>query len=84
MRISFNKKYKLRVKNKIKLRNFGDFKSGEFLYSQIHPQLSSIDSVVDIGGEYKVETQNITTELYRQSFKTYYYKQLKRLFKKVF
>ena len=57
--------------NKIKLRNFGDFKSGEFLYSQIHPQLSSIDSVVDIGGEYKVETQNITTELYRQSFKTY-------------
>jgi hypothetical protein len=57
--------------NKIKLRNFGNFKSSEFLYSQINPQLATIDSVVDVGGEYKVETNNVSIKTIKQSFRTF-------------
>jgi DNA mismatch repair ATPase MutS len=56
---------------KIKLRNFGNFKSSEFLYSQVTPQLSTFDSVVDLGGEYKVEMNNIKLKTFKQSFKTF-------------
>lgn len=57
--------------NKIKLRNFGNFKSSEFLYSQITPQLATIDSVVDVGGEYKVELNNVKIQTQKQSFKNF-------------
>ena len=63
---------------KIKLRNFGNFKSSEFLYSQVNPQLASSDEVIDIGGEYAVFLNNVKIEKYNQSFKTYLPKPIRR------
>jgi hypothetical protein len=64
--------------NKIKLRNFGKFKSSEFLYSQINPQLASTDSVVDVGGEYSVELNNVGIKTFNESFKTFLPKPYRR------
>ena len=63
---------------KIKLRNFGNFKSSEFIYSQVQPQLASTDEVIDIGGEYNVTLNNVKIEKYKQSFKTFLPKPLRR------
>ena len=63
---------------KIKLRNFGNFKSSEFIYSQVQPQLASTEEVIDIGGEYNVTLNNVKIEKYKQSFKTFLPKPLRR------
>ena len=56
---------------KIKLRNFGNFKSSEFLYSQVSPQLATFDSVVDVCGEYSIEMTNVKIKTFLESFKTF-------------
>ena len=55
---------------KIKLRNFGNFKSSEFLYSQVTPQLATFDSVVDVCKEYNIEMNNTKIKTFKESFKT--------------
>ena len=57
--------------NKLKLRNFGEFKSKEFLLTQVNPLLSDDKKCVDIRGEYKVSLNNIYLYKDRQSFKTF-------------
>ena len=56
---------------KPKLRNFGEFKSSNFLYTQILPELSTEDSCIDLSNTHIVSLNNIY--LYRdiQSFKTF-------------
>jgi hypothetical protein len=63
---------------KPKLRNFGNFKSSEYLFSQIKPELSTIDSCLDITGEFDIYLKNIY--LYRDtiSFKTFLPKPYRR------
>ena len=56
---------------KPKLRNFGNFKSSEFLYTQILPQLSSSTTCIDLGGKYDVYLNNIYLYKSRESFKTF-------------
>ena len=65
--------------NKLKLRNFDNFKSNEFLYSQINPLLSSQNSCIDISGEYEVSLNDIYLYKDTQSFKTFLPKPYKRL-----
>mgnify|MGYP001234128135 CR=1 FL=1 len=64
--------------NKIKLRNFGDFKSSEFLYSQLNPTLSTIDSIIDVGGEYKVELNNVKIKSFNESLRSFLPKPYRR------
>jgi hypothetical protein len=56
---------------KPKLRNFGNFKSSEFLYTQILPELSSSTTCIDLGGKYDVYLNNIYLYKSRESFKTF-------------
>lgn len=56
---------------KPKLRNFGDFKSSEYLFSQIKPELSTKDSCLDITGEFEVSLNNIYLYKDNISFKTF-------------
>lgn len=56
---------------KPKLRNFGNFKSSEFLYTQILPQLSSSTTCIDLGGKYDVYLNNIYLYKSKESFKTF-------------
>lgn len=56
---------------RIKLRNFGNFKSSEFLYTQIQPRLASTDEVIDVGGEYKGTLNNVGIKEHIQSFKSF-------------
>ena len=63
---------------KPKLRNFGNFKSSEFLYSQILPLLSKPDSVIDLGQIYDVNLNNIYLYKGNQSFKTFLPKPYRR------
>lgn len=63
---------------KPKLRNFGDFKSSEFLYTQILPHLSSLTHSVDIAGQYTVLLNNIYLYKSIHSFKTFLPKPCRR------
>lgn len=56
---------------KVKLRNFGEYESSEFLYSQILPELSTETSCVDLGKQYTVSLNNIYLYKDRCSFKTF-------------
>ena len=56
---------------KPKLRNFGNFKSSEFLYSQLLAELSSTTNVIDLGGVYSVNQNNIYLYKENQSFKSF-------------
>ena len=56
---------------KPKLRNFGEFKSSEYLYSQLLTQLASDDTCIDIGGEYSINLENIYLYKDEQSFTTF-------------
>tara|TARA_B110000003_G_C16652024_1_gene534599 strand:+ start:373 stop:1842 length:1470 start_codon:yes stop_codon:yes gene_type:complete len=44
---------------KVKLRNFGEYKSSNFLYTQILSELSSEDSCIDLSQTYSVSLNNI-------------------------
>ena len=63
---------------KPKVRNFGNFKSAEFLYSQLLPELSNGTTCVDLGGGYLVNLNNIYLYKDRQSFKTFLPKPFRR------
>lgn len=56
---------------KPKLRNFGNFKSSEFLYTQILPETSTTTTSIDLGGKYDVSFNNIYLYKSRESFKTF-------------
>jgi hypothetical protein len=56
---------------KPKLRNFGDFKSSEFLISQFLPMLSNSDTCLDVGKLYEVNLNNIYLYKDNQSFRTF-------------
>ena len=63
---------------KPKLRNFGNFKSAEYLYSQILTELSTETKTVDLGGNYLVNLNNIYLYKDKQSFKTFLPKPYRR------
>ena len=56
---------------KPKLKNFGDFKSSEFLYSQILASLANNTKIIDLGSVYSVLQNNIYLYKDKQSFKTF-------------
>lgn len=56
---------------KPKIRNFGNYKSAEFLYFQLLPELATNDACIDLAGEYKAKLNNVELEKLNQSFKTY-------------
>ena len=62
----------------LKLRNFGEYQSKDFLYSQINPLLSDDKKCIDIGGEYDVSLNNIYLYKDTQSFKTFLPKPYRR------
>lgn len=63
---------------KPKIRNFQDFKSSEYLYSQILPELSNGKSCIDLGQEFSVILNNIYLYKDIQSFTTYLPKPYRR------
>ena len=63
---------------KPKLRNFGNFKSSEFLYCQILPELSKEDSCLDLAKTYEVYLKNIYLYKSKESFKTFLPKPCRR------
>jgi hypothetical protein len=63
---------------KPKIRNFGNFKSSEFLYSQILPELSTNESCIDLAGNYDVYLNNIYLYKSRSSFQTFLPKPCRR------
>jgi len=63
---------------KPKIRNFGDFKSAEYLYSQILPELSNGETCIDLGGNYSVNLENIYLYKDEQSFTTFLPKPYRR------
>jgi len=63
---------------KPKVRNFGDFKSSEYLYSQILSELSNGETCIDIGGEYSINLENIYLYKDEQSFTTFLPKPYRR------
>ena len=64
--------------NKLKVRNFGEFKSKDFLLTQINPLLSDDKKCNDISGEYGVSLENIYLYKDTQSFKTFLPKPYRR------
>ena len=56
---------------KPKLRNFAEFKSSEFLVSQILPELSNGKTCIDLGGSYVINLNNIYLYKSVESFKTF-------------
>lgn len=63
---------------KVKIRNFDEFRSSEFLYSQILPNLCNSEFGVDISGLNKVELVNVDIQKINQSFSTYLPKPYRR------
>lgn len=56
---------------KLKIRNFGEYKSSQFLYTQILPELSSGNSCIDLAQRYDVKLNNIYLYKEKQSFKSF-------------
>lgn len=56
---------------KPKLKNFGDFKSSEFLYLQILPELSDGETCIDLAKNFDVKLNNIYLYKENKSFKTF-------------
>ena len=63
---------------KSKLRNFGNFKSSNFLYTQILPEFSSDKKAIDLGGTYDVKLNNIYLYKDNISLKTFLPKPYRR------
>ena len=61
------------VKNplKPKIRNFGKFKSSEFLYSQVLAELSNTEMSIDLSNENVVSLKNIYLYKTRESFNSF-------------
>jgi predicted glycosyltransferase involved in capsule biosynthesis len=56
---------------KPKMKNFGDYKSSEFLYFQLLAELSTNETCIDLAGEYKAKLNNVEFEKLNQSFRTF-------------
>jgi predicted glycosyltransferase involved in capsule biosynthesis len=56
---------------KPKMKNFGDYKSSEFLYFQLLAELSTNETCIDLAGEYKAKLNNVELEKLNQSFRTF-------------
>jgi len=63
---------------KPKIRNFGDFKSSQFLYTQILPELSSSTLSIDLAQRYSVKLNNIYLYKDNHSYKTFLPKPCRR------
>jgi hypothetical protein len=63
---------------KPKIRNFGNFKSSSFLYSQLLPELSSNNTCIDLGQKYDVKLNNIYLYKDNHSYKTFLPKPCRR------
>jgi len=61
-----------------KVRNFGDFKSSEYLYSQVLPELSNGKTCIDLGRQFSVNLNNIYLYKDEKSFTTYLPKPYRR------
>ena len=56
---------------KPKLRNFGKFKSSEFLYTQLLGELSNSKTIIDLSNQNEVSLKNIYLYKTNQSFNTF-------------
>ena len=63
---------------KPKVRNFGEFKSSEYLYSQLLPELSNVDRCIDLSRNYSADLNNIYFNKDKKSFKTFLPKPIHR------
>lgn len=63
---------------KIKIKNFGNYKSSEFLFSQILPELSNGKQGLDIGRNYNVNLNNTYLSKSKESFRTFLPKPFRR------
>ena len=63
---------------KFKIRNFGEYKSSQFLYTQILPELTSGNSCIDLGQRYNVKLNNIYLYKETESFKSFLPKPYRR------
>ena len=61
-----------------KLRNFGEFKSADYLYTQLLPELSNNETCIDIGQNYSANLNNIYLYKEKQSFTTFLPKPFRR------
>ena len=64
--------------NKPKVRNIGNYKSSEFLVTQLLPELSNETSCIDLGGTYDAQLKNVYLYKLNQSFKTFLPKPYRR------
>jgi len=63
---------------KPKLRNFGKFKSSEFLYTQLLAELSNSKTSIDLSNENEVKLNNIYLHKTNESFNTFLSKPCRR------
>lgn len=61
-----------------KIRNIGDYKSSEFLVSQLLPELSTETTCIDLGGTYNTSFNRVYLYKLNQSFKTFLPKPYRR------
>ena len=64
--------------NKPKIRNFGEYKSSEFLVTQLLPELSQETTCIDLGETYKTTLNRVYLYKLNQSFKTFLPKPYRR------
>ena len=64
--------------NKPKIRNFGEYKSSEFLVTQLLPELSQETTCIDLGETYKTSLNRVYLYKLNQSFKTFLPKPYRR------
>ena len=64
--------------NKPKIRNFGEYKSSEFLVTQLLPELSQETTCIDLGETYKSSLNKVYLYKLNQSFKTFLPKPYRR------
>jgi len=63
---------------KPKVRNKGDYKSSEFLLTQLLPELSTESTCIDLGGNYQTTLNRVYLHKLNQSFKTFLPKPYRR------
>ena len=63
---------------KPKVRNKGDYKSSEFLLTQLLPELSTESTCIDLGGTYQSTLNRVYLHKLNQSFKTFLPKPYRR------
>jgi len=67
-----------KIPNKPKIRNIGDYKSSNFLVTQLLPELSTEYYCIDLGETYKASLTNVHLYKVNQSFNTFLPKPYRR------